>query len=65
VTLLRDWGVAARGLTLVELLAHEDNVPSQRVAELTGFVDTGERRNAPRSDEIGPPRHMVYAWRPE
>jgi RimJ/RimL family protein N-acetyltransferase len=65
VTLLRDWGAAALGLTLIELLAHEDNVPSQRVAELTGFVDTGERRTAPRTDDPGPARHLVYAWRPE
>ncbi len=64
VTLLRDWAAQELGLELIELLIHEDNRASLRVAELTGFVDTGERRNAPRSEDPGPPRYRVYAWSP-
>ena len=48
VTLLRDWAAEELGLELIELLIHEDNPLSQRVAERTGFLDTGERRTAPR-----------------
>ena len=64
VTLVRDWAAEELGLDLIELLIHEDNLASARVAELTGFVDTGERRNAPRSEDPGPPRYRVYAWSP-
>jgi RimJ/RimL family protein N-acetyltransferase len=64
VTLLRDWAVAELGLTLLELLIHEDNTMSRRVAERTGFLDTGERRSAPRQEPPGPPVCAVYAWSP-
>jgi RimJ/RimL family protein N-acetyltransferase len=64
VTLLRDWGAAELGLELIELLIHEDNAPSRRVAEATGFLDTGERRCAPRVEDPGPPSFAVYAWSP-
>jgi RimJ/RimL family protein N-acetyltransferase len=65
VTLLRDWAAAELGTELIELLIHEDNLPSKRVAERTGFLGTGERRPAPRSPEPGPRNHDVYAWSPE
>ncbi len=62
--LLRDWAHAELGLTLIEIYAHRDNRPSQRVAERAGFTDTGAIRSVPRM----PPRirdgYKVYAWRP-
>jgi RimJ/RimL family protein N-acetyltransferase len=64
VTLLRDWSVRELGLDRIELLIHEENAPSLRVAELTGFVDTGELRNAPRAEDPGPPRYRVLSWSP-
>jgi RimJ/RimL family protein N-acetyltransferase len=64
VVLLRDWAHAELGLTLIEIYAHRDNRPSQRVAERAGFADTGATRSVPRM----PPRirdgYKVYAWRP-
>jgi len=60
--LLREFGIAELGLTRIELLVHEDNVPSQRTAERAGFSDTGERVPAPRQEVPGPPNHIVYAW---
>jgi RimJ/RimL family protein N-acetyltransferase len=64
VTLLRDWAADELGLGLIELLIHEDNAPSRRVAERTGFLATGERRTAPRREQPGPLNHDVYAWSP-
>lgn len=64
VALLRDWAAAEHGLRLIELVIHEENTLSQRVAERTGFLNTGERRPAPRTEEPGPPNHAVYAWSP-
>ncbi|HEX6027064.1 MAG TPA: GNAT family N-acetyltransferase [Solirubrobacter sp.] len=65
VTLLRDWAAEELGARLIELIIHEDNLPSKRVAERTGFLCTGERRPAPRKEELGPENHDVYAWSPE
>jgi RimJ/RimL family protein N-acetyltransferase len=64
VTLLRDWSAAELGLELIELLIDIENIGSQRVAEATGFLDTGERRPAPRQTESAEPTHAVYAWSP-
>jgi RimJ/RimL family protein N-acetyltransferase len=64
VTLLRDWGASELGLELIELLIHEDNAPSKRVAEATGFLDTGGRRPAPRQEGEGKLDHTVYVWSP-
>jgi RimJ/RimL family protein N-acetyltransferase len=67
LTLLRDWAAAELGLELIHLLIHEDNERSRRLAERTGFLDTGERRPAPRTRNPTPPTppsHAVYAWRP-
>jgi len=65
LTLLRNWAAGELGLELIQLLIHEDNVPSRRLAERTGFLDTGERRPAPRTETPGPPNHAVYVWSPE
>ena len=64
VTLLRDWGASELELELIELVIHVDNQPSQRVAERTGFLDTGERRCAPRQEGAVELDHAVYAWSP-
>ncbi len=64
VTLLRDWCASGLGLEVIELLIHEENQPSQRVAERTGFLDTGERRPAPRTEGDGSRNHAVYVWSP-
>jgi RimJ/RimL family protein N-acetyltransferase len=64
VTLLRDWSANELRLELIELLIHVDNQPSQRVAERTGFLDTGERRCAPRQEGATALDHAVYAWSP-
>jgi RimJ/RimL family protein N-acetyltransferase len=64
VTLLRDWGASELELELIELLIHVANQPSQRVAERTGFLDTGERRCAPRQEGATELDHAVYAWSP-
>jgi RimJ/RimL family protein N-acetyltransferase len=63
VALLRDWAAAELGLRLIELIIDSDNAPSRRVAERTGFRETGELRPAPRTENPGPPNHAVYAWR--
>lgn len=63
VALVRDWAHAELGLTTIEILAHRDNHPSQRVAERAGFTDTGRIASVPRM----PPRirdgYKIYAWR--
>jgi RimJ/RimL family protein N-acetyltransferase len=64
VTLLRDWSAAELGLELIELLIDVANIGSQRVAESTGFLDTGERRPAPRQTASAELTHAVYAWSP-
>ena len=63
VALLRDWAHAELGLTEVEVLAHRDNRPSQRVAERAGFADTGETRSVPRMPARIRDGYKVYAWR--
>jgi RimJ/RimL family protein N-acetyltransferase len=57
VRLLSEWAVRELGLTRVEILVHEDNAPSRRVAEKAGFRDTGELTRLPRGDHDEP----VYA----
>jgi RimJ/RimL family protein N-acetyltransferase len=64
VTLLRDWSAGELGLELIELLIDVGNRGSQRVAESTGFLDTGERRAAPRQLQSEALTHAVYAWSP-
>jgi RimJ/RimL family protein N-acetyltransferase len=62
VVLLRDWAAAELDLELIELIIHEGNALSQRVAERTGFLDIGEKRIAPRQEGATERDHMVYAW---
>ena len=64
VALLRDWAAQEKGCELVELVIHSDNALSVRVAERTGFLDTGERRPAPRQEDATALDHAVYAWSP-
>ena len=63
--MLREFGVEELGLTRIELLIHEDNVPSRKTAERAGFADTGERRPAPRVETAEAHDHVVYAWSAE
>jgi len=63
VALLRDWAHSELGLAELEILPHRDNRPSQRVAELAGFTDTGEIRSVPRMPERIRDGYKVYVWR--
>jgi RimJ/RimL family protein N-acetyltransferase len=63
VILLRDYAASELGLELIELIIHEGNAPSKRVAERTGFLDIGEKRLAPRQEGATERDHMVFAWR--
>jgi RimJ/RimL family protein N-acetyltransferase len=62
VRMLADWAREELGLTRIEVLPHKDNLPSRRVAEKAGFVDTGELVGSPRA-EIEEPIYAIYAWR--
>ncbi len=64
VALVRDWAHAELGLCEIEILAHRDNRPSQRVAERAGFADTGELRSAARMPPDKRHGYKVYAWAP-
>jgi RimJ/RimL family protein N-acetyltransferase len=60
VRLLAQWAERELGLTRLELLVHEDNLASRRVAEKAGFRDTGNLRVSPRAGPGSPPL-AVYA----
>lgn len=62
VRMLADWARDELRLTTIEVLPHKDNLPSRRVAEKAGFVETGELVGSPRA-EIEEPIYAVYAWR--
>ena len=62
VTLLRDYAADELGLDQIELIIHEGNTLSKRVAERTGFLDIGEKRIAPRQEGATERDHLVYAW---
>ena len=64
VALVRDWAAAELGLTELEILAHRDNVPSQRVAEKAGFTATGEQRSVPRMPPGRQVGYRVFRWAP-
>jgi RimJ/RimL family protein N-acetyltransferase len=64
VELVRDWAHAELGLAEIEIMAHRDNRPSQRVAERAGFADTGEIRSIQRMPPDKRDGYMVYVWRP-
>jgi RimJ/RimL family protein N-acetyltransferase len=63
VALLRDWARAELGLRELEILAHRDNRPSQRVAESAGFAATGELRSVARMPPGRRHGYKVYRWR--
>jgi ribosomal-protein-alanine N-acetyltransferase len=65
LTLLRDWAAGELGLERIDLLIHVENERSLRLAERTGFLDTGERRPAPRVSPPTPPDYALYSWRAE
>jgi RimJ/RimL family protein N-acetyltransferase len=62
VVLVRDWAVAELGLRELEILAHRDNPPSQRVAERAGFVATGQERSLPRMPARRQTGYRVFRW---
>ena len=47
VAAVMDWGRSEHGVTSFYLLAHPDNVASQRVAEKLGFAPAGEIQHEP------------------
>jgi len=62
VVLVRDWAHATLGLTAVEILAHRDNAPSQRVAERAGFTATGQERRAAQMPPGRRDGFKVFRW---
>jgi len=63
VALLRDWAAAELGLTLIEIIVHQDNAASLRVPERAGFESTRELRDAPaRMERETGPVYVVFAW---
>jgi RimJ/RimL family protein N-acetyltransferase len=64
VQLVCDWAHEELGLAEIEIMAHRDNRPSQRVAERAGFADTGEVRSVPRMPSDRRDGYKVYVWRP-
>jgi RimJ/RimL family protein N-acetyltransferase len=63
VRLVCGWAASDVGLTTVELVIHEDNAPSVRVARSAGFTQTGERRVAPR-EGLPEGRYLAHHWQP-
>ena len=59
--MLHEWAAAALGLRHLEILPHVDNAPSRRIPEHLGYIDTGERREAPRGG-VEEPVYAVYSW---
>ena len=57
--LVSDWAGAELGLTTLEIIVHEDNAPSLRVARSAGFTPAGERREGPR-EGLRQGRYLVY-----
>ena len=62
VVLLRDWAHATLGLRELDILAHRDNRPSQRVAERAGFTDTGESRRVAAMPAGRRDGFKLYRW---
>jgi len=62
VRLVREWAAEELGLTTLEIVAHEDNAPSQAVARAAGFQPAGERSVPPR-EGLPPGRYVVHHWR--
>jgi len=59
VALAYEWAVGKLGLTTVEIVVHEDNTPSCRVARAAGFTAAGERDVPPR-EGLPPGRYVVH-----
>jgi RimJ/RimL family protein N-acetyltransferase len=62
VVLLRDWARDELGLTTIEILAHRDNRPSQRVAERAGFTYAGEIRTVLRMPPGRQQGYLTFRW---
>jgi RimJ/RimL family protein N-acetyltransferase len=60
--LLHEWATGSLGLTKLEILPHEDNTASRKVAERAGYRDTGELRRQPRDTRGHGASYAVYAW---
>ena len=63
VRLVGEWAARELGLTTLEIVVHEDNAPSIRVARSAGFTQTGERRVAPR-EGLPEGRYLVFTPAP-
>ena len=55
------WAASELGLTTLEIVVHEDNAPSLRVARAAGFTQAGERAVPPR-EGLPEGRYVVYHW---
>jgi RimJ/RimL family protein N-acetyltransferase len=62
IILVRDWAVAELGLTTLDILPHEDNLPSRIVAERAGFAWTGEHMSITRMPPGRQHGYRVYRW---
>jgi ribosomal-protein-alanine N-acetyltransferase len=63
VRLACEWAASELELTTLEIIVHEDNAASLRVARSAGFTPTGERRVAPR-EGLPEGRYLVRHWHP-
>ena len=63
VRLLCEWAASELGLTTLELVIHEANAPSVRVARSAGFTQAGERDQPPR-EGLPEGRYLVHHWHP-
>lgn len=61
VGLVREWAQRELGLTRIEIVVHEDNLPSRAVARAAGFATTGERRRSPRGG-LPDGAYVVHLW---
>ncbi len=59
VRTLTRWAQDELGLTRIEILPHKDNLPSRRVAEKAGYVDTGQLVGSSRGG-VEEPVYAVY-----
>ena len=57
------WAASELGLTTLEIVVHEDNAPSLRVARAAGFTQAGERDVPPR-EGLPEGRYLVHVWQP-
>ena len=63
VRLVSEWAVRELGLRSLEIMAHEDNAPSQAVARAAGYLETGETSVPPR-DGLPEGRYVVFTLEP-